>query len=207
MKKVLAFVGGVLLLVNTAFAYDAKLVKKLDEVFSKQTPELIKVTKLPTPDELKPRPCEISHKKWVETLAKHDAELAKRLDEVLSQLPPQIKQTPCVVDGKKLLDMMHKKEPFVFLDIRTPQEMAITGITWKDTLRIPMHELFKEENLKKLPKDKKILVVCHGGVRAAAATLALRALGFMNAYNYEGGMSALGGDVTRAFIPVVEVEK
>jgi rhodanese-related sulfurtransferase len=37
--------------------------------------------------------------------------------------------------------------------------------------------------------------------------LALRALGFMNAYNYEGGMSALGKDVTRAFIPVVEVEK
>ena len=207
MKKVLAFVGGVLLLVNTAFAYNVELAKKLDEVFSKQTPELIKVTKLPTPDEVKPRPCEISHKKWSETLAKHDAELAKRLDELLSQLPPQIKQTPCVVDGKKLLDMMHKKEPFVFLDIRTPQEMAITGITWKDTLRIPMHELFKEENLKKLPKDKKILVVCHGGVRAAAATLALRALGFMNAYTYEGGMSALGGDVTRAFIPVVEVEK
>lgn len=204
MKKVLAFVGVVLLMVNTAFAYDAELAKKLNEVFSKQTPELIKVTKRPTPDELKPRPCEISHKKWVETLGKHDAELAKRVDELFSQLPPQIKQTPCVVDGKKLLDMMYYKEPFVFLDIRTPEEMSITGITWKDTLRIPMHELFKEENLKKLPKDKKIIVVCHGGVRAAAVTLALRALGFMNAYIYEGGMSALGGDVTRAFIPVVE---
>ena len=207
MKKVLAFVGSVLFLVNTAFAYDAKLAKKLDEVFSKQTPEVIKIVRFPSPDELKPRPCEIGHKRWVETLARHDAELAKRLDELLSQLPPHIKQTPCEVDSKMLFDMMHKKEPFVILDIRTPQEMAIIGITWKDTLRIPMHEVFKEENLKKLPKDKKILVLCHGGVRSQAVTLALRALGFMNAYNYEGGITALARDCTRAFIPVVEVGK
>jgi hypothetical protein len=50
MKKVLAFVGGVLLLVNTAFAYDAELAKKLDATFSQVTPELIKT-----------RPCEIDH--------------------------------------------------------------------------------------------------------------------------------------------------
>jgi hypothetical protein len=33
MKKVLAFVGGVLLLVNTAFAYDAELAKSLTPRF------------------------------------------------------------------------------------------------------------------------------------------------------------------------------
>jgi Rhodanese-related sulfurtransferase len=197
MKKVLAFVGGVLLLVNTAFAYDAKLAKKLDEVFSKQTPELIKITRLPTPDELKPRPCEISHKKWVETLARHDAELAKRLDELLSQLPPHIKQTPCEVDGKMLLDMMHKKEPFVILDIRTPIELEIVGFTWKDTLNIPLNELFKEENLRKLPKDKKIIVVCRTRVRASAAVWALRAVGFPNAYVLNDGIVGLADTINK----------
>jgi rhodanese-related sulfurtransferase len=151
MKKVLAFVGGVLLLVNTAFAYDAELAKRFNAMFSQMTPEVIK-------------------------------------------------QRPCEVDSKKLFEMIKNKEPFVFLDIRTPEEMAITGITWKDTLRIPMHELFKEENLKKLPKDKKIIVVCHTGTRAAAATLALRAVGFMNAYIYKGGIAELARDVGRNVI-------
>ena len=192
MKKVLAFVGGVLLLVNTAFAYDAELAKKLDATFSQMTPELIKT-----------RPCEIDHKGLLEVLKKYDPALAKRFDDLFSQLPPEIKQTPCEVDGKKLLEMVKNKEPFVFLDIRTPQEMSITGITWKDTLRIPMHELFKEENLKKLPKDKKIIVVCHTGTRAAAVTLALRAVGFMNAYNYKGGLAELAKDAGRNTVNVI----
>jgi rhodanese-related sulfurtransferase len=151
MKKVLAFVGGVLLLVNTAFAYDAELAKRFNAMFSQMTPEVIK-------------------------------------------------QRPCEVDSKRFFEMIKNKEPFVFLDIRTPAEMSITGITWKDTLRIPMHELFKEENLKKLPKDKKIVVVCHTGTRAAAATLALRAVGFMNAYIYKGGIAELARDVGRNVI-------
>jgi rhodanese-related sulfurtransferase len=151
MKKVLAFVGGVLLLVNTAFAYDAELAKRFNVMFSQMTPEVIK-------------------------------------------------QRPCEVDSKRLFEMIKNKEPFVFLDIRTPEEMSITGITWKDTLRIPMHELFKEENLKKLPKDKKIVVVCHTGTRAAAAALALRAVGFMNAYIYKGGIAELARDVGRNVI-------
>jgi rhodanese-related sulfurtransferase len=151
MRKVLAFVGGVLLLVNTAFAYDVELAKRFNAMFSQMTPEVIK-------------------------------------------------QRPCEVDSKRLFEMIKNKEPFVFLDIRTPEEMSITGITWKDTLRIPMHELFKEENLKKLPKDKKIIVVCHTGTRAAAAALALRAVGFMNAYIYKGGIAELARDVGRNVI-------
>ncbi len=151
MKKLFAFVGGVLLMVNTAFAYDTELAKRFDGMFSQMTPEVIK-------------------------------------------------QRPCEIDSKKLFEMIKNKEPFVFLDIRTQEEMSITGITWKDTLRIPMHELFKEENLKKLPKDKKIIVVCHTGTRAAAAALALRAVGFMNAYIYKGGIAALAKDVGRNII-------
>jgi len=137
----------------------------------------------------------------VNTAFAYDTELAKRFDGMFSQMTPEvIKQRPCEIDSKKLFEMIKNKEPFVFLDIRTQEEMSITGITWKDTLRIPMHELFKEENLKKLPKDKKIIVVCHTGTRAAAAALALRAVGFMNAYIYKGGIAALAKDVGRNII-------
>ena len=154
MKKVLAFVGGVLLLVNTAFAYDAELAKKFDGVFSELNSQTIQ-----------------------------------------HHFP--------VIDSKVLLDMLKNKEPFVFLDIRTPEEMSFTGITWKDTLRIPMHELFKEENLKKLPKDKTIVVVCHKGERAAYAVSALRALGFKNAYFFRGGIANLANDFGRNLIPII----
>ena len=130
-----------------------------------------------------------------------DVELAKKFNAMFSQMTPEvIKQRPCEVDGKKLFEMIKNKEEFVFLDIRTPDEMAITGITWKNTLRIPMNELFKEENLKKLPKDKKILVVCHTGTRAAAATIALRAVGFTNAFMYKGGLAELAREVGRNVI-------
>lgn len=39
-----------------------------------------------------------------------------------------------------------------------------------------MHELLKEENLKRLPSDKKIIVLCHTGTRDAIATITLRVI-------------------------------
>jgi len=128
----------------------------------------------------------------------YDKELAKRLDMMFSQMTPEvIAQKPCMINAKQLLEMIKNKEPFVILDVRTREEMSIFGITWKDKLEIPMHELFKEENLNKLPKDKKIIVICHSGSRAIAVALALRALGFTNAYVFEGGFVELSKEVGR----------
>lgn len=89
------------------------------------------------------------------------------------------------------------------LDIRTPQEMEVVGITLKNTLKIPMHELFNEVNLKKIPKDKKLIVVCHTGTRAAAATMALRAVGFMNAFMFKGGIIELSAEAGRSVVGVL----
>ncbi|MCX7771101.1 MAG: rhodanese-like domain-containing protein, partial [Proteobacteria bacterium] len=96
-----------------------------------------------------------------------DAGLAKRFDGMFSQLTPEmIAKRPCEVNAKQLFEMIKKNEDFVVLDIRTPQEMEVVGIALKNTIKIPMHELFKEENLKKLPTDKKIVVICHTGTRS-----------------------------------------
>jgi rhodanese-related sulfurtransferase len=135
----------------------------------------------------------------------YDKELAKRFNAMFSQMTPEVlKQRPCQIDANQLFEMIKKKEDFVILDVRTPQEQSITGITWKNTLNIPMHEVFKPENLNRLPKDKKIVVVCHSGDRAAAVVTGLRAIGFHNAYQFRGGMKELADAVGRRVIDVVK---
>jgi len=135
----------------------------------------------------------------------YDAELAKRFNAMFSQMTPEmLKQRPCQIDANQLFEMIKKKEDFVILDVRTPQEQSITGITWKNTLNIPMHEVFKPENLNRLPKDKKIVVVCHSGDRAAAVVTGLRAIGFNNAYQFRGGIKELADKVGRNVIDVVK---
>ncbi|MEJ7620579.1 MAG: rhodanese-like domain-containing protein [Aquificaceae bacterium] len=135
----------------------------------------------------------------VGTAFSYDKELAKRFNAMFSQMTPEVlKQRPCQITTQQLLQMIQRGEDFVILDVRTPAEMAVVGPTWKNTLRIPMHELFKEENLNKLPKDKKIVVVCHTGDRAAAVVTALRALGFDKAFQFKGGVAELAKEVGRA---------
>lgn len=133
-----------------------------------------------------------------------DVELAKRFDGMFSQLTPEmIAKRPCEVNGKQLFEMIKKNEDFVVLDIRTPQEMEVVGINLKNTIRIPMHELFNEANLKKLPKDKKLVVICHTGTRAAAATMALRAVGFTNAFMFKGGIIELSAEAGRSVVGIL----
>jgi len=135
----------------------------------------------------------------------YDAELAKKMDAMFSQMTPEVlKQRPCQIDSNQLFEMIKKKEDFVILDVRTPQEQSITGITWKNTLNIPIHEVFKPENLNKLPKDKKIVVVCHSGDRAAAVVTGLRAVGFNNAYQFKGGIKELADKVGRNVVDIVK---
>jgi len=130
-----------------------------------------------------------------------DKELASKFDAMFSQMTPEvIAKRPCEVNSKQIFEMIKAKEDFVLLDIRTPQEMGIVGITYKNALKIPMHELFKEENLKTLPTDKKIVVVCHTGTRAAAASTALRASGFMNAFMLKGGIIELAAESGRSVV-------
>lgn len=129
----------------------------------------------------------------------YDKDLAKRFDAMFSMMTPEIiAKRPCQVTTNQLIEMIKKKEPFVILDVRTPQEMAIVGITWKDKLEIPMDKVFRAENLAKLPKDKKIIVVCHTGDRAAAVTVALRAIGFEQAFQFRGGIAEMAKEVGRS---------
>ena len=92
---------------------------------------------------------------------------------------------------EKLVAGVAAGEELVLLDIRTPAENLIVGLTHKNALFIPMNEIFKPENLARIPTDKKVIVVCHKGLRAALIAITLRDIGFKNVYSLKGGLQAL----------------
>ncbi len=84
--------------------------------------------------------------------------------------------------------LKQKKEEFVILDVRTPQEVMEDGKI-PGSILIPVDTL--GNNIEKLEKfkNKKILVYCRSGNRSVAASRILSSLGF-KVYNLRGGINA-----------------
>ena len=82
-------------------------------------------------------------------------------------------------------------KPFVTVDVRTPGETQFFTSNLPGHLVIPLAELFKPEQLAKLPTDKPIVVMCKSGTRATAAATALRRIGFSETYVLKGGFKGL----------------
>jgi rhodanese-related sulfurtransferase len=89
------------------------------------------------------------------------------------------------------LNKVKAKEPLVVLDIRTPAETGVYGVTLPGALVIPIDVLFMEAKLAQIPTDKTVVVMCKSGSRATAAGTALRHIGFEKVYILNGGFSAL----------------
>ena len=79
-------------------------------------------------------------------------------------------------------------DDIVLLDVRTAREQSMLGLTHAATLHIPMNEVFKPENLAKIPTGKKVVVTCQSGVRCTVIALALRNIGFDNVFSMKGGL-------------------
>ncbi len=119
----------------------------------------------------------------------YDIEVAKKANSIFSMMDRKTLATsPCKVKPDIVLKWIKDGEKVTILDIRTPEETAIAGITYKNSLRIPLNELFKEENLNRLPEDGKIVIVCHSGFRGGAAAAILRLIGIQNVVVLEGGL-------------------
>ncbi len=121
-----------------------------------------------------------------------DKELLKKIQLFFSGFTPRaLSKNPCVVEAEHLVDLLNEGEDFVILDVRTPLEQELLAPRLKNVLFIPMHELFKEENLKKIPKDKTVIVLCHTDRRATAVVVALRLLGYGRTFVLKGGIVEL----------------
>ena len=64
--------------------------------------------------------------------------------------------------------------PFVFVDVRTPEEYKAGHIP--GAVNIPVSEI--KERMNEVPKDKQVYVYCHSGKRAAKASAILAKAGF-----------------------------
>ncbi|GBE58161.1 putative adenylyltransferase/sulfurtransferase MoeZ [bacterium BMS3Abin01] len=76
----------------------------------------------------------------------------------------------------KLADPAQKEELFL-LDIRLAEDYEKVGHI-EGATNIPFADVAVPENLDRLPKDKKIIVICYTGNTAAQATMILRILGY-----------------------------
>lgn len=96
-----------------------------------------------------------------------------------------------LIKPDQFVDEVKAGKQFVTVDIRTPNEtMFFTG-NLPGHLVIPLNQLFKHDQLAKLPDDKPIVVLCKSGTRATAAVTALRRVGFTESYVLKGGLTGL----------------
>lgn len=86
-----------------------------------------------------------------------------------------------------------ESEDTILLDVRTLEEYAFANI---GGLNIPLDEL--EARYNELNKSKKILCLCHHGVRSGYAQGFLLHQGFSQVYNIVGGIDAWSCEVDPA---------
>lgn len=81
---------------------------------------------------------------------------------------------------------LDQKKGIVLLDVRTNKEYALGHIP--GAVHIPITDL--GEKVKKLKKDKDIVVFCQNGNRSIWAIKRLMGMGYKNLYNLKGGYRA-----------------
>jgi rhodanese-related sulfurtransferase len=91
-------------------------------------------------------------------------------------------------DLKILLD---SPRPPLVLDVREHWEREAARLP--GTLDIPMMEI--PQRLAELPRDRDIVVMCHGGVRSLKVAYFLAQNGFTQVTNLAGGIHAWACDV------------
>ncbi len=94
------------------------------------------------------------------------------------------------ISAKEAKELIEKENDVFILDVRTKDEYNEVHI--KDANLIPIQEL--EQNIDKIPKDKKIVVHCASGKRSAKACEILKDKGLKELYNMEGGIKKWQGE-------------
>lgn len=91
-----------------------------------------------------------------------------------------------VISAEDVYNAVVSEDPNYFiLSVRSVEDDAKGHVP--GAITIPYRELWKAENLAKLPKDKKIVVICYTGHTASQATIYLNMLGY-EAYAMKYGM-------------------
>lgn len=79
---------------------------------------------------------------------------------------------------------LDNSEDLFVLDVREEYELKICNLPM--AINIPMQDV--ESDLEKIPKDKKVVVICHHGARSRAITNLLQTHRYEYVYNLTGGL-------------------
>ncbi|MDX2103357.1 MAG: sulfurtransferase [Alphaproteobacteria bacterium] len=77
------------------------------------------------------------------------------------------------------------------LDVREPWEVQL--VSFAEAQTIPLAQL--AQRWEEVPEDRRVVVVCHHGMRSLQATMFLRGRGLDNVWNLAGGIDAYAAQV------------
>jgi rhodanese-related sulfurtransferase len=113
-------------------------------------------------------------------------DMAAKLNTVLSKGPDTKFWQISAEEVQAMINQ--KKADFVIVDVRpNPAEFSEGHIP--GAIQITVQDIFKPESLKKLPKNKKVILVCVTGQTQNLPVVGLRALGY-DAYTMSFGYAA-----------------
>lgn len=93
---------------------------------------------------------------------------------------------PAAISPKELWGKLQDSKDVFLLDVREPDEFSVFKIP--GSVNIPLRDVFKPENLSKIPKDKEIITICPHGNRSMIATFALARNG-IKSHTLERGLT------------------
>ncbi|HMI84111.1 MAG TPA: rhodanese-like domain-containing protein [Polyangiaceae bacterium] len=88
------------------------------------------------------------------------------------------------IKPEDLRQKLEAGERFVLLDVRRPDEVAVSSLP--NAVHIPIDEI--EERASELDANAETVVFCHHGVRSLSVTVFLRNLGFRDVTSLAGGI-------------------
>lgn len=96
-----------------------------------------------------------------------------------------------LLDTAQLTQMIRNKEEMVIVDVREPELYAKGRVP--TAINIPFDTI--KQQYSSLPKDKKIVFVCHVGRMGKESGELLLQNGYREVYNLEGGMAKWSGEL------------
>ncbi len=93
--------------------------------------------------------------------------------------------------ARELAQRLERGDDLVLLDVREASELAVARFPHAQHLPLATLPL----RLAEVPRDRTVVVACHHGGRSARAQQFLRAQGYTDVWNLEGGIDAWATDV------------
>jgi len=122
----------------------------------------------------------------------YDTNKAKSLEKFYSGFTQKTcASSKLFIEAEEFMAMLRDNKKVTILDIRTEGEHAVLSTDLKNSLYIPIKDLFKKENLDKLPTDQTIVLLCYSGTRATLAAVGLKQIGITNTRVLKGGLILL----------------